>query len=152
MYTLPEDLEYDIQKKFQNVHVRELVDHIFRAILNKTLNDGSCQIRELGKFTAYKTRSAKTGSDVVRFKFRTSTTLDKKIKNDPYYLKNVPARANVVFGEQNEKICKDKRSITQANLMAEKEAERIGRSKTKKQIVAHEIDTILSDLEKTKEE
>ena len=152
MYSLPEDLELEIQKKFQNIHVRELVDHIFRSIINKALNHGSCQIRELGRFNVYKTKSTKTGRYVIRFKFRTSTTLDKKIKTDQYYLKNIPIKANVPFGVKNEEICKDKKDITQANLQAEREAEREGKNRTKKQIVVHEIDSILLDLEKTKEE
>jgi nucleoid DNA-binding protein len=143
MYSLPEDLELEIQKKYQNVHVRELVDHIFRLILNKTLNHGSCQIREFGRFISYKTKSTKTSTYVIRFKFRTSTTLDKKIKNDQYYLKNIPVKANVPFGIENEKKCENKKSITYANLQAEREAEREARNQTKKHIVIHEIDSIL---------
>jgi len=151
MHRLPDELENELQKKFPNVHIRKLVDLIFRMTLEKALKDGSCYIREFGRFSTYKVKSTKLGKDVIRFKFRISTTLDKKIKTDQYYLDNIPASSNYLFGEKNENICKDKKNQREANVVAEKEAEKIGRDRTKKHVLTDEISNILHELELFKE-
>lgn len=150
MIRLPEDIENELQKKYPNVHIQTLVQHIFQAILDKTLKDSSCHIREFGKFLAYSTISSKLGRSVVRFKFKLSTTLDSKIKVDDYFLNNVPAKAINVFADQHEEAVKGKRDQSKANIIAQKEAERFGKEKTKSNIQNDEVSNIIGNLFKDK--
>ncbi len=146
MFRLPADVEAELQKKFQNVHIPTLVQYIFQTILEKALKDGSCSIREFGKYICFKTRSNKLGKDVIRLKFKISNTLDYKLKIDQYILDNVPVKAPTVFTPEQEKRTKDKKAQQKANLTAQKEAERLGKIKTKSNLVTNEVIEIMNKI------
>lgn len=146
MYRLPADVEIELQKKFQNVHVPTLVQYIFQAILEKSLSDGSCSVREFGKYICFKTRSNKTGQDVIRLKFKISNTLSNKLKIDQYILNNIPVKAATIFTPEHEEKTKNKKLQQKANITAQKEAERLGRTKTKSQLATNEIIDIMNQI------
>jgi len=146
MYRLPEDVEIELQKKFVNAHIPTLVQYIFQGILEKTLRDGSCSIREYGKFISFKTKSNKVGQEVIRFKFKLSNTLANKLRIDQYLLENMPIKAVNVFTEENEEKTKDKKTQSKANVSAQKEAEKLGREKTKGKLVTNEILSIMDTI------
>jgi len=143
VYKLPEELEAELQKKFPNVHIQTITQYIFSAILNKTFNDGSCSIREFGKFVSFKTRSSRTSQDVIRFKFKISNTLNQKIKQDQYLINNTPVKALNVFSDKHEEKTKDKKLQHEANVIAQKEAEKLGKVKTQSQLVVNIINSIV---------
>ena len=146
MFKLPEDLEIELQKKFQNAHIPTLVQYIFQGLLEKSLKDGSCSIREFGKFITFRTRSNKIGQDVIRFKFKISNTLNNKLKIDQYLLENMPVKAATVFTTEHEQKTKDKKLQQNANITAQKAAEKLGRVKTKSQLATNEILSIMDSI------
>ena len=146
MYKLPTDVEVELQKKFQNVHIPTIVQYVFQTILEKSLKDGSCSIREFGKFISFRTRSNKIGQDVIRFKFKLSNTLGNKLKVDQYLLDNMPIKATCIFAEENEERTIDKKEQKQANVQAQKEAERLGKEKTKSQLATNEVLDIMNSI------
>jgi len=146
VYKLPTDVEVELQKKFQNVHIPTIVQYVFQTILEKSLKDGSCSIREFGKFISFRTRSNKIGQDVIRFKFKLSNTLGNKLKVDQYLLDNMPIKATCIFAEENEKRTIDKKEQKQANVQAQKEAERLGKEKTKSQLATNEVLDIMNSI------
>jgi len=151
-YSLSEDIENKLKKRFPNIPIKQIVDEIFDEIVKKTVTDGACSIRQLGKFVSYKTKSSKTLQDVVRFKFRISPTFDKCLKTDDYHLMNLPVRTKVPFNEQHEEVCKDKRNIRDANIEAQRESERLGKINTNKNIIIDEVENILEEDRKNKKE
>ena len=146
MFRLPEDLEIELQKKFQNAHIPTLAQYIFQAILEKTLHDGSCSIREFGKFVSFRTRSNKIGQDVIRFKFKMSNTLGNKLKIDQYLLENMPVKAAVVFTTEHEQKTKDKKIQQNANITAQKAAEKLGKTRTQSKLATNEILSIMDSI------
>lgn len=146
MFKLPEDVEIELQKKFVNAHIPTLVQYIFQGILDKTLKDGSCSIREFGKFISFKTKSNKMGQEVIRFKFKLSNTLANKLRIDQYLLDNMPVKATNVFTEGHEERTKDKKVQSKANVSAQKEAEKLGKEKTKSNLVTNEILSIMDTI------
>jgi nucleoid DNA-binding protein len=146
MFKLPPDLEADLQKKFQNAHIPTLVQYIFQAILEKSLKDGSCSIREFGKFITFRTRSNKIGQDVIRLKFKIANTLGNKLRIDPYLLDNIPVKAATVFTPEHEEKTRDKKLQQKANITAQKEAEKLGKIKTKDHLATNEIISIMDSI------
>jgi len=146
MFKLPPDLEADLQKKFQNAHIPTLVQYIFQAILEKSLKDGSCSIREFGKFITFRTRSNKIGQDVIRLKFKIANTLGNKLRIDPYLLDNIPVKAATVFTPEHEEKTRDKKPQQKANITAQKEAEKLGKIKTKDHLATNEIISIMDSI------
>lgn len=151
MYKLSEDIEAELQKKFQNVHIPTLVQYIFQTMIEKTLRDGSCSIREFGKFVSFRTRSNKIGQDIVRFKFKLSNNLSAKLRADPYLLDTVPVKASSVFNINHEQNVKNKKEQRQQNIMAQKEAVKLGKEKTKSQLATNEILNIMDMITTGKE-
>ena len=146
MFKLPEDLEADLQKKFQNAHIPTLVQYVFQGILEKALRDGSCSVREFGKFITFRTRSNKIGQDVIRFKFKLSNTLSSKLRIDQYLLDNIPVKAATVFTTKHEQNTKNKKLQQNANITAQKAAEKLGKEKTKSQLATNEILDIMNNI------
>lgn len=146
MFKLPEDLEVELQKKFVNAHIPTLVQYIFQGLLEKALKDGSCSVREFGKFITFRTRSNKIGQDVIRFKFKISNTLNNKLKIDQYLLENMPVKATSVFTTEHEQKTKDKKLQQNANITAQKAAEKLGKVKTKSQLATNEILSIMNSI------
>ena len=146
MFKIPEDVELELQKRFNTVHIPTLIQYLFHALLTKALKDGSCSIREFGKFITYRTTSGKIGKDVVRFKFKISNTLNAKLKLDKYLLENVPIRAQNAFTETHEQKIKEKQDIKIANTIAQQAAEKYGKEKTKSIMATNEILNLLNDI------
>jgi nucleoid DNA-binding protein len=142
-YKLPADIESELQKRFPEVHVPTIVDAIFQSIIGKITRHSNCTVREFGKFTAFVTHSEKLSKDTVRFKFKISSALNKKIKSDQYLLENLPAKAQVVFDERNQQVCEDKQLKKMANLEAISEANKISRKKTDEAVAADTISKII---------
>jgi hypothetical protein len=146
VFKIPEDLEVNLKKKFPDIHIQTLVHYIVSAILEKTLKDGSCSIREFGKFITFRTRSNKIGQDVIRFKFKISNTLNNKLRSDQYLLDNVPVKVQTPFTQDNEEKTKDKKDQQQLNIQAQKEAEKLGRDKIMSNLVTNEIKDIMEKI------
>jgi nucleoid DNA-binding protein len=146
VYRLPEDLEAELQKKFANAHIPTIVQYIFQGLLEKTLRDGSCSIREFGKFVSFRTRSNRIGQEVIRFKFKMTTTLGNKLKIDQYILDNMPVKATNVFSSEHEEKTKNKKLQQKANITAQKAAEKLGKEKTKSNLVTNEILSIVNNI------
>ena len=145
MFKLSEDIVLELKRKFPETPIESFIQHLFSSMLEKTLKDGSCHIREFGKFCSYQTKSSRLNSDVVRFKFKISSTLIKKINNDHYFKKVVPIKAQVPFTPEHEKACSDKREIYLNNKEAENEAFKLGREKTDKNVSRQTITELLGD-------
>ena len=145
MYHLPEDLVKHLQDKYPNVHVKSLVPSLFQAILEKTLTDGSCLIRGFGSFIAYKTYSNKIGRDVIRFKFKPSQALDRKLKNDDYLLDNMPIQAKRAFDRKHESRCKAYQEQKMYNVKAQKEAGQLGNERTRDKLILDEVIKAIRD-------
>ena len=146
MYRLPEDLETELQKKFVNTHIPTIVQYIFQGLLEKTLKDGSCSIRGFGKFLSFRTRSNRIDQEVIRFKFKMTNTLGNKLKSDQYLLENMPVKALNVFSTEHEEKTKNKKLQHNANMAAQKTAEKLGREKTKSQLATNEIMDIVNNI------
>lgn len=146
MYKLPADVETELQKKFPNVHIPTLVQYIIHSIFEKSLIDGSCSIRGFGKFISFKTTSGRSGRDVIRFKFKISNTLNNKLKTDQYLLDNIPIKASNLFTSDHEKKTENKKSQQNANTKALKEAEKLGREKTRNKLVTNEVISIMDKI------
>ena len=138
----------ELQRKFPDVHIKTITQHIFQSIFDKTLKDGSCNIREFGKFISFQTKSSKLGRNVIRLKFRLSTSLEMKIKTDNYLLNNIPVKSSMIFDDKNEEKCKDKRGIRNANVAAAKEASNIGKKRSEDSVVEFEVSRIIHNLNK----
>ena len=145
MYHLPEDLVKHLQGKYPNVHVKSLVPSLFQAILEKTLTDGSCLIRGFGSFVAYKTYSNKIGRDVIRFKFKPSQALDRKLKTDDYLLDNMPVQAKRAFDEKHAKKCEAHQEQKSYNIEAQKEAVQLGNERTRDKLILDEVIKAIND-------
>ena len=107
-YKLPTDLESELQKRFPEVHIPTIVDAIFQSIIGKIIRHSNCTVREFGKFIAFVTHSEKLSKDTVRFKFKLSSALNKKLKSDQYLLDNLPVKAQNVFNEKNRQVCENR--------------------------------------------
>lgn len=120
-YKLPEDIQDELQKKYQNINIQDLTNDLFTMILNKAMSDGSTTIREFGKFTAFKTFSTRIQRDVVRFKFKTTISLSQKLNTDEYISTGLIVKESNPFTEKNECICQEKREnrINQSQLLQE---------------------------------
>lgn len=145
MYHLPEDLVKELQDKYQHVHVKTFVPTLFQAILEKTLSDGSCLIRGFGSFIAYKTYSNKIGREVIRFKFRPSQALDRKLKGDEYLLENMPVKAKRAFDDDHAEKCQTRQEQKSYNIEAQKEAGQLGNARTKDKLILDEIIKAIND-------
>lgn len=144
MFKVPADIEKDLQKKYPQIHVPTFIDDVFQRIINKVITDGCSTIREFGKFVAFVTHSKRTCRDTVRFKFKISSSLNTKIKDDEYLLQNLPVKAKVVFNHKNEAICESKQEQKQENLKASTEAIRLGRKKTQEYLAKDIISNIIN--------
>lgn len=144
-YSLPEELENILKREFPQTPIKNIVHRLFELIVGKTTQEGSCHIRQFGKYLAYKTYSTKTGKNVIRFKYKISSSLNGLISEDDYILNNIPSKTSAVFDEQNEEVCKDKKDSRKANLDAQRLANKFGKEGTKKKVVEDEVMNILSN-------
>ena len=142
MFRLTDDIMKDLIIKHPDVNIRRIVHDIFDAILEKTLKDGSSKINEFGKFESFKTVSTKLQREVIRFKFRISPVLEKKIKFDQYLLTNAPVKAKVPFTDENMEKCNTE--IKNLNVEAGIEASRVGNIRTKEKQMSQLVMEILN--------
>ena len=143
MIRIPEDLEDEIVKKYPESNVKSILQTVFNGLIEKTLKDGGCIIREFGNFKAFKTHSAKLGKDVIRFKFTISPALEKKIKFDEYLLNNVPIKAKIPFTEEHQKKCNTE--IKLLNTEAATSAVRNSAQKTRENTMSKLVLEMLTD-------
>jgi nucleoid DNA-binding protein len=142
-YKLPADIENELQKRFPEVHVPTIVDAVFQSIIGKITRHSNCTVREFGKFTAFVTHSEKLAKETVRFKFKLSSALNKKLKSDQYLLENLPVKAQNVFNEKNKEVCESKQVVKQANLAAISEANKISKKRTDEAVAADTVSKII---------
>ncbi len=147
-FKLPTSLENSLQEKYEDVHIKLLIENLFQSILEKTFEDGSCVIKGFGKFIAFKTYSKRIGSEVVRFKFRPAQALTKKIRKDIYLLENLSIQANIPFTEKNADKCKPTKIIKNANLEAISNASKLNIKKENEKSVEDFILNITNKMEK----
>lgn len=145
MFKLPEDVENDLKLKYPNFPVRNFVNSLFQSIIEKSTSDGSCGIRELGKFLSFVTYSSRLGKDVIRFKFKVTPALNEKIRTDEYLIKNLPIKAKNPFSKKNEESCISRREQRDANFVAQKEASILGKEKTSERITKDIINGVIKD-------
>jgi hypothetical protein len=143
MLRVPEDLEAELIKKYPNDNVKAIIQSVFLGVLEKTLKDGGCAIKEFGNFRAYKTYSAKLSVEVVRFKFAISPSLEKKIRCDSYLLNNMTSKAKVPFTEHHQSKCNTEIKL----LNAEAGFAAIQKSKqiTNNKIMSNLVQTLLDE-------
>jgi nucleoid DNA-binding protein len=142
MFRLSEDLMIELCNKYPESNVRRIVHDVFDSILEKTLKDGSCKVIQFGKFECYKTVSAKLAKEVIRFKFKISQMLEKKIKFDTYLLNNTPIKSKVPFTDENLEKCN--RDIRDMNIEAAKNASKMGSIRSKEKEMSQIITDILN--------
>jgi len=140
---IPEDLEREIIKKYPESNVKAIIQAVFVGILEKTLKDGGCIIREFGNFKAFRTFSAKLSTNVIRFKFTISPALEKKIKFDSYLLNTIPVKAKIPFTEEHQKHCNTE--IKLLNTEASCEAVRQSAQKTREKTMSDLVSDIIKD-------
>lgn len=144
MIRIPEDLENELIAKYPDANIKAIIQSLFLGMLDKTLKDGGCIIREFGNFKAFRTHSAKLATDVVRFKFSISPALNKKIKTDAYLLNNIPVKAKVPFTEEHQKKCSTE--IKLLNVEASLEAVRNSSQKTREKTMSNLVAAILEEV------
>ncbi len=146
MIKVSEEIEKELEKKYPNTDIKNIIENLFKCIIEKTLKDGSCNIREFGKFTSFKTYSKKLECDVVRMKFRLSNSIENKIKKDKYLLGIVAAKAKVPFTEEHQAKCNN--DVKLANVQANLDASKIGKQVKKDREMNNLIlDILESDFE-----
>lgn len=128
MYKLSPDVVENIKKKFPDSPIEKIIQYMFMEIVEKSITDGSCYIREFGKFVAFQTYSTKKKRTVIRFKFRPSVALLNKLNNDDYLLENIPVKSQIPFTEEHEQMCSQ--TNKELNLAAANEAEKLGKTKS----------------------
>ena len=143
MIRIPEDLENELIAKYPDANIKGIIQSLFLGILDKTLKDGGCSVREFGNFKSFRTHSTKMATDVVRFKFQISPALNKKIKTDSYLLNNMPVKAKVPFTEEHQKKCNTE--IKLLNTEASLEAIRNSHQKTRERTMSNLVTAILND-------
>ena len=139
MFKVPLDIEQELQKKYPNVHIPSFIQTLFNSIIEKTLTDGTCKMRDFGMFVSFVTTSPK--GPVVRFKFRPSVSFSNKIRQDDYLLENLPVKAKVPFTEKHQDKCNSE--IKQANIEAISIAQKIGHKKTKERVKTNAVFDLL---------
>jgi len=139
MYKLPEDVVKKIEKIYPEIDVTKLVHVLMESIIEKTLQDGNCTIRELGKFTSYVAESSRVGRDIVRFKFKVSQAFTNKIRYDEFLLENLKKEAAAEFTEAHERNCKGKREKRHLNIIAQSNAAKHSKQMTQENVAREEI-------------
>ncbi|MFW6242607.1 MAG: hypothetical protein ACOC2W_00450 [bacterium] len=145
MYRLTEDIVLDLKQKFTEDNIEQIIQHIFMYILEKTLKDGSCHIREFGKFIAFKSYSNRIHRSVIRFKFKPSMALMSKLNNDEYILNNIPVKSKIPFNEEHAEKCKNSKDKRQLNIDAQNEADRLGKQRTIQNVNTKNIIDIINE-------
>ena len=147
MYTLPPDVQAEIQRQFKLTEdqSRRIIHTVIDQIISKTLSDGCCIIRSFGKFLAYKTFSIRTNRQMPRFKFKLTPSLTRKLNSDKYLIDHLEIQSKCEFNENHEEICKSKRELRDSNYVAQAEATKLGKKKSKEKIAATDILSMLED-------
>ena len=109
MFRLPPDVELELTRKYPHVDIINLVHDLITLISQKACFDGSCPIREFGKFIAFQVYSSRLNKNTIRFKFKHSESFMKRIRNDKYILENLAVKLPTPFTDDNEQKCVDKR-------------------------------------------
>jgi len=139
MYSLPKDIELELQRKFPDTHVTSIIDKLFQTMIDKIFDDGYCLIRRFGKFYAFNTFSSRKGKQVVRFKFKPSSTLLQIMNEDEYLIKNIPVKIKNVYDEKNESRCKLFREQKLENIKAASLSRANSDKKTSEKITMNKI-------------
>ena len=145
MYKIPKDIEVEMNKIYPNIDVQLFVHQLFTKIVDKTFRDGACSIREIGKFVAFKMFSTRLNRETVKFKFKSSISMLKRIRFDEYLLNLVNISQPVEFNEEHEQICSDKREIKKLRNKVYPIVNKSEREGTKKHLAKLEILKVLEE-------
>lgn len=151
MLELPKDIKYNLKKKYPEMNVSKVFNDFMDEIVEKTFNDGSCTIRKFGKFTAFQTYSTRLSQNVCKFKFKLSTTFNKKILTDEYLLKKLPLETKSTFGEENQQKCESYQDRKKENYKARQLSQQNEKVKTKQRLAKYEVLDILNEGENEEE-
>jgi hypothetical protein len=143
MFKISTDIEYTLQKKYNDANIPMIVNDLFDELIRKTLFDGSTNIREFGKFISYKIEDE--NGTKIRFKFVSSRSLKLKLTTDTYILDKMPIKAKHKFDEKNEEKCKDKQQKKKLNKQTEDLAIIHGNQRTIENICKFEIEKLIED-------
>lgn len=143
MFKLPLDIENELMKKYPHVDIINLFHDLTTLVIQKACFDGSCPIREFGKFIAFKIYSHRLKKDTVRFKFKHSISFLNRIKNDKYMTEKLAVKETVPFTEYHQQKCADKQNRkTKLNALLPKIHEST-KAKTDYKVATQEIFKIL---------
>lgn len=143
MIYLPKDVQNQLEDKYPDLNIKQLVHDIFTAILNKSYADGACIVPGFGSFFCFKTFSKRFNRNVIRFKYKISRSLNESIRFDKMLLKSI------TNGTNNQKFVPER--ITQDSVARRNENKSIKESKvlgeaikkTKKRLQIDEIMNII---------
>ncbi len=116
-------IQDEMQKKYPGVNAGLFIGDLFSKIIQTTLSNSSSTITGLGRFISFVTFSKRIGKNVIRFKFKPSTSLLNSIKDDEFLLENLPVKSATVFGKSNLEKCNtdESQEAKKHNKMAEQQ-------------------------------
>lgn len=147
IYKIPPDIEKNLEKIYPDVDITKLVHNIFEQILNKCFQDGSCTIREFGKFDCFKVFSSRVGREQVRLKFKATVSLIDKIRNDSYLLNELVSVQSREFTDEHQNRCDGKENQKKLNYEARRLASSKQKEKTKERLAKQRILDIVANQE-----
>ena len=110
-FKLPDDLITELQTRFPGVDIPAIIHATFEGIIQRTFTNGNTTIREFGEFFAYKVFSTRLQQEAIRFKFKMTSALQRKIKSDQFILNQLKLREKNPFTDEHEQKCKDKKEL-----------------------------------------
>lgn len=151
IFKVPPDVEKELRKKYPNIEIDKIVHDIFDKILQKCFQDGSCTIREFGKFDCFKVFSSRIGREQVRFKFKTTVALINKIRNDSYLLDGLVSAKSKEFNDEHKKRCEGRDEQKRLNYEARKLASSKQKKNTEEKLVKQKILDMINNQENIEE-
>jgi len=145
MYKIPKDIELELAKLYPNLNIPSFIHDLFSKVLDKTFQDGSCSIRELGKLVTYKTYSTKVNAHTIKLKFKMGATILNRVRHDEYLLENVPIQSTCCFTDSHAKACENRAAQKAANREVYSLAKKNETKKTNERLAKHEILKVLEE-------
>ncbi len=150
MFKLPSDVVLKLEQQFPqlkevNIDMENFIHVMFHEVMSKTLQDGNCTIRELGRFTAFINHSNRVKRDIVRLKFKVTQALLDKIKYDPFLLTSLTHQESAAFTKKHAEKCKDKKIQKKINTNAQSQAIQTSKQKTDEAMAAQAVRNIINE-------
>lgn len=111
-----EKLNEEFKRKYcEDFDAKAVMNKFFEHMMEYCIENSAFRVSNLGNFTMFKVFSTRTNKNMVRFKFKPSSTLIKKLNSDQYILENIPVSDVKVFGSDAEKRVEGKREKANEN-------------------------------------